>query len=110
VVVDRWASFVAPELRPTATPLTGLLTPELGFVSSESRRCGGWVDRLYSIEHSYPTAVWPVSPFIDAFPSSLPSIPLDLWSCCNLRGERRVLEHGHNEEEGAATDVWVRHG
>jgi hypothetical protein len=58
------ASVLASELGPTSMPLTGLLALELGFVSSESRRCGGWVDRLRSIEHSCPAVVWPISPFI----------------------------------------------
>jgi hypothetical protein len=57
VVADRLASFVAPELRPTTVPLTSLLTLELGFMSSESRHCGGWVDRLCSIKHNHPVVV-----------------------------------------------------
>jgi hypothetical protein len=71
------ASVLAPELEPTATPLTSLLTLELGFVSSESRRCGGWVDRLRSVEHSCPAAVWPISPLGMAIRVRVPD-PTDL--------------------------------
>jgi hypothetical protein len=75
VVADRWASFIAPELGPTATPLTGLST----VAPSPSGPS----------PHSSVPSPPPSPPFLQIYGLAV-----------TYEGERTVLERGLKEEEG----------